>query len=89
MVNFSINKLTSPLARRENLPPMPGYVLSYFILMALKLIWPSERADYGKSYVCPPSKGPGNAYEKFPAPIDNGQRGGFDIHVYYNQVTCA
>jgi len=57
------------------------------ILTALKLILPSERADYGKSDVNLSSKGPSSAYEKFPAPIDNGQRGGFDVHIYYNQVT--
>lgn len=55
--------------------------------MALQLILPSENVDYRKSYVSQTSKGAGSAYEKFPAPIDNGQRGGFDIHIYYDQVS--
>lgn len=53
--------------------------------MALELILPSERAENGKSHVSPPSNGPGSAYEKFAAPINN-ERGGFDVHVYYDQV---
>lgn len=30
-----------------------------------------------------PIKGRPQAYQAFPSPIINGERGGFDIHIYY------
>ncbi|KAI1174351.1 DOPA-like domain-containing protein [Nemania sp. FL0916] len=46
---------------------------------------PSERAEDGKSFVNPKSDGLSTAYEKFVDPLDNGRRGGFDVHIYYWQ----
>jgi hypothetical protein len=45
----------------------------------------SDKAEDGKSFVNPPAKSLSEAYTSFPAPIDNGIRGGFDIHVYFQQ----
>lgn len=28
------------------------------------------------------------AYDVFPDPLSKGRRGGFDVHIYYNQVCC-
>ncbi|UKZ72500.1 hypothetical protein TrVFT333_000130 [Trichoderma virens FT-333] len=44
-----------------------------------------ERNEDGKSYVNPQREGLSEAYTKFTEPLDNGQRGGFDIHIYYFQ----
>lgn len=46
---------------------------------------PSERAADGKSYVNPPAEKKSSAYTAFPAPITNGIRGGFDVHIYFLQ----
>ncbi|KAI0477296.1 DOPA-like domain-containing protein [Xylariaceae sp. FL0804] len=44
---------------------------------------PDEKADDGKSYINPERETPSEAYDRFVAPLDNGRRGGFDVHIYY------
>lgn len=44
-----------------------------------------ERNEDGKSLVNPPRDGLSSAYERFADPLDNGRRGGFDIHIYHFQ----
>ncbi|KAF2436182.1 hypothetical protein EJ08DRAFT_229444 [Tothia fuscella] len=44
-----------------------------------------EISSDGKSYVNPPATERSKAYTEFVSPIDNGIRGGFDIHVYFLQ----
>ncbi|KAJ9667910.1 hypothetical protein H2201_002096 [Coniosporium apollinis] len=46
---------------------------------------PNERAADGKSFVNPPAAEPSPAYKSFTAPISNGERGGFDVHIYFLQ----
>lgn len=46
---------------------------------------PDEKAEDGKSYVNPPANKASDAYNSFVAPITNGIRGGFDVHIYYLQ----
>jgi len=46
---------------------------------------PDERAEDGKSYVNPPTEKKSEAYKSFVAPITNGIRGGFDVHIYFLQ----
>ncbi|KAK7711221.1 hypothetical protein SLS57_008136 [Botryosphaeria dothidea] len=46
---------------------------------------PNERAADGKSFVNPPATQKSTAYTEFPAPINNGIRGGFDVHIYFLQ----
>ncbi|KAG5981180.1 hypothetical protein E4U55_003213 [Claviceps digitariae] len=41
--------------------------------------------DDGKSLVNPRREGLSEAYSRFVAPLDNGIRGGFDVHIYYFQ----
>ncbi|GAO19273.1 uncharacterized protein UV8b_04971 [Ustilaginoidea virens] len=38
-----------------------------------------------KTPVNPEGKALSEAYDRFTAPLDNGQRGGFDVHIYYFQ----
>lgn len=47
---------------------------------------PNERAPDGKSYVNPPAEKKSPQYTSFPSPITNGERGGFDIHIYFLQI---
>ncbi|KAK4103288.1 hypothetical protein N658DRAFT_514768 [Parathielavia hyrcaniae] len=47
---------------------------------------PEERAEDGKSYRNPQTGVLSSAYDKFTEPLDNGPRGGFDIHIYYFQT---
>lgn len=44
-----------------------------------------ERNEDGKSLVNPPRDGLSGAYERFADPLDNGRRGGFDVHIYHFQ----
>ncbi|KAL2214559.1 hypothetical protein CC79DRAFT_1328448 [Sarocladium strictum] len=44
-----------------------------------------EKNDDGKSYVNAPREGLSESYSSFEAPIDNGIRGGFDVHIYFFQ----
>lgn len=44
-----------------------------------------ERNEDGKSLVNPPRIGLSTAYERFADPLDNGRRGGFDVHIYHFQ----
>ncbi len=44
---------------------------------------PTQRNDDGKSFFNPPNANLDNAYERFVEPLDNGRRGGFDVHVYF------
>jgi hypothetical protein len=44
---------------------------------------PNEKSADGKSYVNPPVDKPSPSYNSFAAPIANSQRGGFDVHVYF------
>ncbi|KAK7911558.1 dopa -dioxygenase [Apiospora marii] len=46
---------------------------------------PDERNEDGKSYKNPPRGGLSEAYDRFVEPLDNGRRGGFDVHIYYFQ----
>ncbi|KAF2853980.1 hypothetical protein T440DRAFT_465711 [Plenodomus tracheiphilus IPT5] len=57
--------------------PLEGYE-------GLELL-PNEKADDGKSFVNPPAEKKSEAYTSFTAPITNGIRGGFDIHIYFLQ----
>ncbi|KAK4157057.1 isoprenoid synthase domain-containing protein [Chaetomidium leptoderma] len=47
---------------------------------------PDERAEDGKSFRNPQTGVLSSAYEKFTEPLDNGRRGGFDVHIYYFQT---
>ncbi|KAF1848532.1 uncharacterized protein K460DRAFT_334759 [Cucurbitaria berberidis CBS 394.84] len=47
---------------------------------------PNEKASDGKSFVNPPAEKKSEAYNSFVAPISNGIRGGFDVHIYFLQV---
>ncbi|TDZ25198.1 putative 21.2 kDa protein [Colletotrichum orbiculare MAFF 240422] len=59
----------SPLEGYENASPLP-----------------EELNEDGKSFKNPPrDTGLSMAYDAFPAPLENGQRGGFDIHIYHFQ----
>ncbi|GAB7352265.1 hypothetical protein MBLNU459_g2727t2 [Dothideomycetes sp. NU459] len=49
---------------------------------------PTERAADGKSYVNPPAKSLSPAYETFTSPIANNERGGFDVHIYFQQTNA-
>ncbi|KAK0641249.1 DOPA-like domain-containing protein [Cercophora newfieldiana] len=45
---------------------------------------PTDRNPDGKSLVNPPAAaGLSSAYSQFEAPLDNGARGGFDVHIYF------
>ncbi|KAG0649746.1 hypothetical protein D0Z07_3727 [Hyphodiscus hymeniophilus] len=44
-----------------------------------------EKAADGKSYANPQTGVLSKSYKEFTDPLDNGRRGGFDIHVYYFQ----
>ncbi|TKX20039.1 hypothetical protein C1H76_7721 [Elsinoe australis] len=46
---------------------------------------PAEISDDGKSYRNPPAAQQSSAYTKFADPVTNGIRGGFDIHIYFQQ----
>ncbi|KAF2671072.1 hypothetical protein BT63DRAFT_208026 [Microthyrium microscopicum] len=46
---------------------------------------PEEKAEDGKSYVNPPSESLSPSYNSFTAPLSNDRRGGFDVHVYFQQ----
>ncbi|KAH8888585.1 hypothetical protein GQ53DRAFT_654084 [Thozetella sp. PMI_491] len=46
---------------------------------------PDEKNEDGKSYKNPQTGVLSKAYETFTEPLDNGRRGGFDIHIYYFQ----
>ncbi|KAF2134662.1 hypothetical protein P153DRAFT_362409 [Dothidotthia symphoricarpi CBS 119687] len=46
---------------------------------------PDEKAADGKSFVNPPAAQKSEAYTSFAAPITNGTRGGFDVHIYFLQ----
>ncbi|KAH0020888.1 hypothetical protein KCU78_g6310, partial [Aureobasidium melanogenum] len=46
---------------------------------------PDEKNADGKSYVNPPAAKPSPAYESFVSPITNDERGGFDVHIYFQQ----
>ncbi|KAK3698792.1 hypothetical protein LTR37_016796 [Vermiconidia calcicola] len=47
---------------------------------------PTNLAEDGKSFVNPRAKSPSKAYNEFVHPITNGERGGFDIHIYFLQT---
>ncbi|KAK3899373.1 DOPA-like domain-containing protein [Staphylotrichum tortipilum] len=47
---------------------------------------PEERAEDGKSFKNPQTGVLSRAYDKFTEPLDNGRRGGFDVHIYYFQA---
>ncbi|KAF2760091.1 hypothetical protein EJ05DRAFT_473998 [Pseudovirgaria hyperparasitica] len=46
---------------------------------------PDERNDDGKSFKNPQTGVKSKAYSEFTSPIDNGVRGGFDVHIYFLQ----
>ncbi|KAL2759473.1 hypothetical protein ACRALDRAFT_1060476 [Sodiomyces alcalophilus JCM 7366] len=69
MVDPASYQYPSPLAGFENAAPLP-----------------EEVAEDGKSLRNPPREdGLSKAYEQFTAPLDNGRRGGFDVHIYHYQ----
>lgn len=47
---------------------------------------PNEKASDGKSFVNPPAEKKSESYNSFVAPITNGIRGGFDVHIYFLQT---
>lgn len=47
-----------------------------------------ERATDGKSYLNPPANEKSPAYTEFTSPTTNGERGGFDIHIYFLQTNA-
>lgn len=46
----------------------------------------SDIDEDGKSFKNPPAKAKSEAYTQFTAPITNGIRAGFDIHIYYLHI---
>ncbi|KAK3174233.1 hypothetical protein OEA41_001477 [Lepraria neglecta] len=74
----------SPLEGYEHLPPLPEYVDRDGEGPRM-LTNHSEKTEDGKSYVNPQTGVLSKAYESFVDPIDNGTRGGFDIHIYFYQ----
>lgn len=46
---------------------------------------PDQRNEDGKSFFNPPNAGLDDAYQNFVDPLDNGRRGGFDVHIYFYQ----
>lgn len=46
---------------------------------------PDQRNEDGKSFFNPPNTGLDNAYREFVDSVDNGRRGGFDVHIYFHQ----
>ena len=79
----------SPLKGYENHPALPEFVtppLDSIELQQANQLNDSEKASDGKSYINPPAGNPSPSYDKFEDPIDNGIRGGFDIHIYYDIV---
>ncbi|KAI4843464.1 hypothetical protein E4T44_06725, partial [Aureobasidium sp. EXF-8845] len=44
-----------------------------------------EKNADGKSYVNPQADKPSQSYDSFVHPITNDERGGFDVHVYFQQ----
>ncbi|KAI5194605.1 hypothetical protein E4T42_08943 [Aureobasidium subglaciale] len=44
-----------------------------------------EKNADGKSYVNPPAEKLSPAYDSFTSPITNDERGGFDVHIYFQQ----
>ncbi|KAK5662076.1 hypothetical protein OQA88_10190 [Cercophora sp. LCS_1] len=49
---------------------------------------PTDRAEDDKSFANPQTGILSPAYGKFIDPLDNGRRGGFDIHIYYFQANA-
>ncbi|CAI7574222.1 unnamed protein product [Penicillium pancosmium] len=48
-----------------------------------------ERNEDGKSLKNPQHGKLSKAYEEFPDPLSKDRRGGFDIHIYYFQVSMG
>ncbi|KAI1662330.1 DOPA-like domain-containing protein [Daldinia decipiens] len=46
---------------------------------------PDEKNEDGKSYKNPARDTLSKTYLEFPDPLDNGRRGGFDVHIYHFQ----
>ncbi|KAF2012057.1 hypothetical protein BU24DRAFT_396819 [Aaosphaeria arxii CBS 175.79] len=46
---------------------------------------PNDKAADGKSFINPPAEKKSDAYNAFVHPITNGDRAGFDVHIYYFQ----
>lgn len=46
---------------------------------------PNRLNEDRKSFFNPPNAGLDVAYQRFVDPLDNGQRGGFDVHIYFYQ----
>ncbi|KLU88612.1 hypothetical protein MAPG_07597 [Magnaporthiopsis poae ATCC 64411] len=63
----------SPLKGFENLDPLPSDVVG----------------EGDKSLVNPQNGVLSSAYEEFVDPLNKGKRGGFDLHIYYNQGNAA
>jgi len=45
----------------------------------------SERAEDGKSFINPPSDKLSASYDRFAEPITDDRRGGFDVHIYFQE----
>ncbi|KAK7993760.1 hypothetical protein PG989_007141 [Apiospora arundinis] len=65
----------------SSIPTYPSPLTGYADAAPL----PNERDEDGKSYKNPPREGRSEAYDRFVEPLDNGRRGGFDVHIYYYQ----
>ncbi|KAK6836424.1 DOPA 4-5-dioxygenase [Apiospora arundinis] len=65
----------------SSIPTYPSPLTGYANAAPL----PNERDEDGKSYKNPPREGRSEAYDRFVEPLDNGRRGGFDVHIYYYQ----
>ncbi|KAM0277720.1 hypothetical protein ACHAQH_005580 [Verticillium albo-atrum] len=50
---------------------------------------PTNLAEDGDNFLSPPQEGLSGSYKKFTPPLDNGRRGGFDIHIYHFQNNPA
>ncbi|EAS35018.3 DOPA 4,5-dioxygenase [Coccidioides immitis RS] len=46
---------------------------------------PNDRNEDGKSFRNPPTGVLSGAYDRFPDPLTDGRRGGFDVHIYHYQ----
>ncbi len=82
----------SPLEGYEDLAPLPEYALSPGRQPQIETISNAssrEKNEDGKSLKNPQHGILSKAYEAFPSPIDNGRRGGFDVHIYHYQVGTA
>ncbi|KAH7010739.1 hypothetical protein B0J12DRAFT_706107, partial [Macrophomina phaseolina] len=85
MSDPSLYTYPSPLEGWEKPSSLARCTKFFLLLLIHHVISGCERAADGKSYVNPPAEKKSSAYTAFPAPITNGIRGGFDVHIYFLQ----